>query len=319
MHSDSETLYGIGELSRITGLTVKAIRFYSDRGIVPPTGRSPAGYRLYGPDALARLHLVRTLRDLGVDLSSVRSVLDRETSLPDVAQAHVDALDVQIRTLRLRRAVLHAVARRDPTHLEIDFMHRLAALSQAQHRRLLADFVDDTFQGVRSNPEFAGLMRSAVPQLPDDPTPEQVEAWLELTELCGDPDFRAALRQTAQEQAQTPTVHDTMDAHNALDEAMRARIDEAGSAGILPTATRTASVADTLAGLYCHAFHDAGDDDLRRWLLARLQPATDPYCERYWQLVATVNGWPPSPTLAPVYTWFTTYGRRRATATASTS
>jgi hypothetical protein len=61
---DGDTLYSIGELARRTGLTVKAIRFYSDRGIVPPTDRSPAGYRRYGIDAVARLDLVRTLRSI---------------------------------------------------------------------------------------------------------------------------------------------------------------------------------------------------------------------------------------------------------------
>ncbi|MEU6986407.1 MerR family transcriptional regulator [Streptomyces sp. NPDC046324] len=124
---DSDTLYSNGELSRRTGLTVKTIRFYSDRGIVPPTDRSPAGYRLYGPDALARLDLARTLRELGIDLATVRKVLDREASLSEVTQAHADALDVQIRTLRLRRALLRAVAGRGhPTPLEMDLMHRIA-------------------------------------------------------------------------------------------------------------------------------------------------------------------------------------------------
>jgi hypothetical protein len=42
---DGDTLYSIGDLARRTGLTVKTIRFYSDSGIVAPTGRSPAGYR----------------------------------------------------------------------------------------------------------------------------------------------------------------------------------------------------------------------------------------------------------------------------------
>ena len=70
---NGDTLYSIGELARRTGLTVKAIRFYSDRGIVPPTDRSPAGYRRYGIDAVARLDLVRTLRDLGLDLPTIRS------------------------------------------------------------------------------------------------------------------------------------------------------------------------------------------------------------------------------------------------------
>lgn len=79
---NGDTLYSIGDLARRTGLTVKTIRFYSDSGIVPPTDRSPTGYRLYDIDALARLDLVRTLRDLGLDLAAVRQVLDREVSLP---------------------------------------------------------------------------------------------------------------------------------------------------------------------------------------------------------------------------------------------
>jgi DNA-binding transcriptional MerR regulator len=55
---DGGTLYSIGDLARWSGLTVKAIRFYFDCGIVPPTDRSAAGYRLYGIDAVARLDLV---------------------------------------------------------------------------------------------------------------------------------------------------------------------------------------------------------------------------------------------------------------------
>ncbi|MFI6124920.1 MerR family transcriptional regulator [Streptomyces sp. NPDC051064] len=97
---DDDTLHSIGELARRTGLTVKTIRFYSDRGIVTPTDRSPAGYRLYAVDAVARLDLVRTLRDLGLGLPTIRKVMDREISLPEVAAAHAEALAVQIRTLR---------------------------------------------------------------------------------------------------------------------------------------------------------------------------------------------------------------------------
>src|SRR5260370_6291150 len=107
---DDGTRYTIGELARRTGLPVKTIRFYSDSGLVPPTDRSPAGYRLYDLGALHDLDLVRTLRDLGVDLATIQRTLDREISIPEVAAAHVEALDVQIRTLRLRRAVLRSVA-----------------------------------------------------------------------------------------------------------------------------------------------------------------------------------------------------------------
>ncbi|MFE9467804.1 MerR family transcriptional regulator [Streptomyces virginiae] len=303
---DSDTLRSIGELSRRTGLTVKTIRFYSDRGIVPPTARSPAGYRLYGPDALARLQLARTLRDLGLDLETVRRVLDREASVAEVTEAHADALDVQIRTLRLRRAVLRAVARSGPTTMEMDLMHRLATLSGAERRRLVSDFLDDAFEGLDTNPEFVALMRSAVPELPDDPTPEQIEAWVELAALCQDADFRATMRRTAEEQAAEPSRQDVGALHDALNRAMAERMDEAVSAGLLPAAAEGAPRTDVPAALYADAFARAGGGDLRRWLLARLRTTADPDAARYWRLLATVNGWPVSPALAPLRPWFTT-------------
>jgi DNA-binding transcriptional MerR regulator len=105
-------LLSIGELAAQTGLPVRTIRFYSDAGVVPESERSEAGYRLYGPDALARLGLVRTLRDLGVDLATIRRVLERELTVADVAAAHAAAIDAQIRELRMQKAVLGAGARR---------------------------------------------------------------------------------------------------------------------------------------------------------------------------------------------------------------
>src|SRR5882762_4833691 len=112
----AETRYSIGELSRLTGLPVRTIRFYSDSGLVPEAGRTPAGYRTYDRDAVERLGLVRTLRDLGIDLPTIRRVLEREVSMTSVAAAHATALDIQIRGLRLRRAVLRAVAQRGGTN-----------------------------------------------------------------------------------------------------------------------------------------------------------------------------------------------------------
>ena len=107
--TDDGTRYTIGDLARRTGLPVKTIRFYADEGVVPETARTPAGYRLYDIESVARLDLVRTLRELDVDLPAVRRLLARETTLAELAATHTDLLDRQIRTLRLRRAVLAAV------------------------------------------------------------------------------------------------------------------------------------------------------------------------------------------------------------------
>jgi DNA-binding transcriptional MerR regulator len=187
---DGDTLYSIGDLARRTGLSVRTIRFYSDRGVLPPTSRSPAGYRRYDVDALARLDLIGTLRDLGVDLATIQRVLDREISVPEVAAAHAQALEVQIHTLRLRRAVLRAVAKRGSSPQEMELMHKLVKLSEVERRRIIHQFIDEAFGDLDANPDLVAMLRSAMPELSDDPTPEQVDAWVELAELVQDPDFK---------------------------------------------------------------------------------------------------------------------------------
>ncbi len=304
---DGGTLYSIGDLARQTGLTVKTIRFYSDRGIVAPADRSPAGYRLYGIDAVARLDLVRTLRELGVDLATIRKVLDRELSLPEVAAAHAEALAVQIRTLRLRHAVLTAVAKRGSTPQEIDLMHKLAKLSGDERRRLIGDFLDAAFGGVRANPEFAyvvaGVMRSMTPELPDNPETEQVEAWVELAELSQDSDFRASMRRMAEEEAAEHAPRAAGDLRRDFVASVRDQAGPAIEAGVDPASPQADAIAEALAALYAHTSGAPDNGELRRRLVARLEAVNDPRRERYLQLLAVINGWQAPESLAPVLDW----------------
>ncbi len=53
---------------------MSAIRFYADEGVVPPTGLTEGGFRQYDVQAVARLELVRTLRDSGAGLDDIRRV-----------------------------------------------------------------------------------------------------------------------------------------------------------------------------------------------------------------------------------------------------
>ncbi|MEU5259574.1 MerR family transcriptional regulator [Amycolatopsis sp. NPDC021455] len=301
---DDENLLTIGALAERTGLSVKTIRFYSDKGIVPPTCHSPAGYRLYDVAALARLELVRTLRELDIDLATVRRVLAAETSLAEVAAAHAAALEAQIRALRLRRAVFAAVASRKSTPREMDLMHRLVNLSDAERRRFVHDFIDDTFGGVDANPAMVELLRSTMPELPEDATPGQVEAWMELVELVQDDDFRAAVRRMAQYQAAQRADGDTTGLHHDLTETVREDVGRALAAGIAPDSEQAGGVVAALTARYAETFGKADDNRLKAWILDRLEVADDPRVTRYWQLVATINGWPPLPDPGPVFTWF---------------
>ncbi|GGW71915.1 MerR family transcriptional regulator [Streptomyces lucensis JCM 4490] len=300
---DGDTLYSIGELARRTGLTVKTIRFYSDRGIVAPTDRSPAGYRLYGIEAVARLDLVRTLRELGLDLPTIRKVVDRELSLPEVAAAHAEALAVQIRVLRLRRAVLTTVAERGSTPEETELMHRLAQLSEDERRHLIGDFLDAVFGGLDAAPAFAGVMRSMTPELPYDPEAEQVQAWVELAEMSLDPGFRAAVRRMAEDQAAELTQSDMMGPRRDIAAAVRDQAGPALTAGIDPASPQADPIVAAFTAHYAHLLGRPDDVELRRRLATRLESVNDPRRERYLQLLAVVNGWPAPESLTPVFDW----------------
>jgi DNA-binding transcriptional MerR regulator len=121
-----EALLSIGELARRVGLPVRTIRFWSDTGMVPPAARTGSGRRLYDAACVARLELVATLRELGVGLADVRRVLDEQASLAEVAAVHLDAVEAQIRSLQLHRAMLAAVAKRAAADEEMTVVNKLA-------------------------------------------------------------------------------------------------------------------------------------------------------------------------------------------------
>jgi MerR family redox-sensitive transcriptional activator SoxR len=68
-----ETL-GIGELSRQTGLSQSAIRYYEAEGLLPAPRRA-SGWRNYSPDAVDRVRVIQMARALGFSLAEVRTLL----------------------------------------------------------------------------------------------------------------------------------------------------------------------------------------------------------------------------------------------------
>ena len=287
MHGDG-TRYSIGELARLTGLSVRTVRFYSDSGVVPPAGRTEAGYRVYDAEALARLELVRTLRELGVDLATIRRVLARELRVPEVAAAHAAALDAQIRTLRLRRAVLRVIAARGSDPEEMTQMHRLAHLSDEERRRIVDDFLDEVFDGLDIDPGFAARMRAGRPELPDDPTPEQVDAWIELAELVRDEDFRRRIRQMSERHAADRAAGGTQTGEPAALQRVAALVAErAGAAleaGIDPASDEARADRRRARGRVRRGRGSRGGERLAR-------PAPRP--------PRSPTGWRPAPTRAP--------------------
>ena len=284
---DDGLLLSIGELARRSGLPVRTIRFWSDAGVLPPAERTDGGRRLYDAACVARLELIVTLRELGLGLPEVRRVLAGRAAVAEVAAVHVEALDAQIRTLRLRRGVLAAVVKRAADGKEMAMMNALARLSAAERRQIIDDFTTEMFAGLDPSPARSARWASG-PDLPGDPSPEQVEAWIELAGLAGDPDFRQRIRQVVTEVGIAAQAGGWL-----LDDQAQEAAGDALRRGVPPDSAEGARVLEAiLAGT-------AGSRQ-RGTLLAQLEAGTDPRVERYWQLTAVITGKGPFSSQAPL-------------------
>ncbi len=66
----------IGELAEASGTTAKTLRFYEEQGLLPAAERTPAGYRDYTPEAVARIDFIHRGQAAGLTLAQVRQILD---------------------------------------------------------------------------------------------------------------------------------------------------------------------------------------------------------------------------------------------------
>lgn len=97
----------VGQVAKLHGITVRTLHHWDDQGLVCPSGRSYAGYRLYSPQDLERLQQALVYREIGLELSQIKNLLDSPKS--DAGQ-HLrrqrDLLDEKIHHLR---RMIHAV------------------------------------------------------------------------------------------------------------------------------------------------------------------------------------------------------------------
>ncbi len=70
-----ERLLKVGEVSYLTGLSVKTLHHYEERGLAEPVGRTETGYRLYGEEEVARLKFIKRAKLLGLTLEEIRELV----------------------------------------------------------------------------------------------------------------------------------------------------------------------------------------------------------------------------------------------------
>lgn len=93
-------MYSIGECSRITGLSVKALRLYHEKGLlVPHTIDTANGYRYYSSEDIAKARMIRQMRDMEITIADIQIIIecgdDDELSL-ELLEKHQHALQDKI-------------------------------------------------------------------------------------------------------------------------------------------------------------------------------------------------------------------------------
>lgn len=104
--------FTVGELAKLTGITVRTLHHYDQIGLVQPSDRSDAGYRLYGDADVLRLQQVLLYRDLGLPLDQIAGVLASRTPQAALAKHR--------ETLLAKRANLDAMLAALDTALAIE-------------------------------------------------------------------------------------------------------------------------------------------------------------------------------------------------------
>ena len=106
----------VSEFAASAGVSPKTVRFYEERGLLRPDGRTPSGYRVYSPQQVERLRFIRAARMLGFslrDISEMLAVWDRGRRPCDDVVRHVARkireIDGQIQNLYHLKRQLEAL------------------------------------------------------------------------------------------------------------------------------------------------------------------------------------------------------------------
>ena len=107
----------IREAARLSGLTVKALRYYEQQGLVLPVPRTQAGYRVYDGKVLKELHFIKKATELGFSLAECGELLDlyrnTERKSADVRRlvtGKIQLINARIRQLGAIRRSLEELA-----------------------------------------------------------------------------------------------------------------------------------------------------------------------------------------------------------------
>ena len=169
--------YSIWELSRLSGVTTRALRWYDKIGLLKPGRVAENGYRWYNPAQVDRLQDILYYRTLGVELARIRECLD-DPSFDRLAalRSHLSALEQERERLDgLIRSVKKTILTQERKAV-MDDQEKFEAL-----KRRAVVWHEETY-GREAREKYGDTMVDAAQHAVLDLTPEQYREWSALGE-----------------------------------------------------------------------------------------------------------------------------------------
>jgi len=115
----------IKDFVKLTGSTLKTVIYYHKIGLLKEPMRSPGGYRLYGPEELNRMRLIKRLKLLGFDLKNIKEILGEaknKRSMRDVLNSLRSELQTEKENLEERLAKIDTLLSNESISLDEDVL-----------------------------------------------------------------------------------------------------------------------------------------------------------------------------------------------------
>jgi MerR family transcriptional regulator, thiopeptide resistance regulator len=164
----------IRKLGAMFGLSRTALLYYDRIGLLEPTARSAAGYRMYDEAAVARLRQICTYKNAGLGLAEIAGLMDRgEASDVAIFRQRLAELDRQIAGLRIQQRAILALMRqsgdRDASFaIERDAfvaILRTSGMNEADMRRWHAAFEDNAPEAHHSFLRWLGIPEAEIMEI----------------------------------------------------------------------------------------------------------------------------------------------------------
>lgn len=296
-----DQIFSIGEVSKLSGIPVRRLRFYSDKGLLPPSARTESGYRMYSGADLARLDLVLALREAGVSLTDIRKILANRTSLADVLALRLQTLETEIRSKRrIATALRMALKIHEPSPTDLRRLWTVTRISKTEFRAALERFYDDVAGGAPMDAAWKKkMMDASTPDLPEDPAAEQIDAWAELMEMLSDKAYAAEMRA---HMSNLWTEEFDPAAYAQAADATFGRVRAAMDNGLGPQSAVAREIAADWLAQSARAMKRAPDEAFLDWQLEQYRKH-HARSARYQELMAILQGQAPQAPTGREWSW----------------